>query len=200
MESVMLFSQDQYGDMKPNPEGKWIHRDAYAALQAQHEKLVKETGELRKAFVQAQEDLKREVDLCDTMTAQRIPIDDDEVREFVIVALARHTLLNSDERKDCADQILTAFAPMKQRVDFAEAELERMAGQPGSFAERDRLLNEVRRLMKLNEVRLGALQEIARTQPQTVMNGNARMGDPDHVKGGWNFHFIARDAINKIVS
>jgi len=46
-------------------------------------------------------------------------------------------------------------------------------------------------------VLIGALQEIRRTQPQTVMNGNAKMTDPDHIKGGWNFHFIAREALEK---
>jgi hypothetical protein len=46
------------------------------------------------------------------------------VNEFVKMALARHTLLNSDERQDCADQILTAFAPISERAKELEAALQ----------------------------------------------------------------------------
>jgi len=80
--------------------------------------LREEIRMLRAQVEEARKDLTREVDLNDVLTAQRVPVDDDEVRGFVLMALARRTLLNSDERQDCADQILTAFAPAKYTADL----------------------------------------------------------------------------------
>lgn len=60
--------------------------------------------------------------------------------------------------------------------------------------------NENNRLRARVTTLIGALQVIKRTEPQTVMNGNARMEDPPHMKGGWNYHFVAQDAINDVAA
>lgn len=91
-----------------------------------------ENAVLREEVEKLKADVSREVTLCDQMTMQRVPIDDDEVNEFVKMTLSRHTLLNSDERQDCADQILTAFAPTWEKLTAAEARctaLEEMAAE-----------------------------------------------------------------------
>lgn len=76
---------------------------------------------LREEVEKLKADVSREVTLCDQMTMQRVPIDDDGVREFVLMALSRHTLLNRGELQYCADQILTAFAPTWEKLTAAEA-------------------------------------------------------------------------------
>lgn len=85
----------------------------------EHYDLTQKLATAEAALVQAKQDLKREVDLVDSMTVQRVPVNDAEVREFVLVALSRHTLLNDRERQDCADQILTVFAPAWANLEGA---------------------------------------------------------------------------------
>jgi hypothetical protein len=76
--------------------------------------------------------------------------------------------------------------------DHAKRAMQAVIDRVNSHAQSQARIAE---LEGANAILIGALQEIKRTPPQTVMNGKAKMSDPDHIKGGWNFHMMAREAI-----